>query len=235
MKRRRMEGSDRCGGFLGSDRCLVGALSVCVVVVLGLSACVNPPEGVPMATAGEQPDIPAPVTFEFDAERSYAFEPATVPEGRFRSWRGYYRGEGESGLLVPWYIEEMRKSGWTLKRLDEASKKLTFEKGNECATIKIMRELDTKAAKYVNIVEATVRPLGPEDFTVDENIGRLKDARDDGKGAQTEPARSPQDAGRPVPAPYESEEEAGIRSIPGEKTPQQRKLEEIDRYESETR
>jgi len=180
-----------------------------VAAALSLSACVSKPEGIPTTSAVEQEDIPVPTNFEFDEARSYAFDPpGLVPEGRFRSWCGYYKGDGTIGLIVPWYVTEMRKYGWQLTGHDDKTNKLMFEKGDEAADIVVSSELDGGRGKYVRIVKVQVRPKGPEDFTVDENLGRVQDSN-------IKPASYPAGAGTPGTAnPAGSEPGQVVPAIP---------------------
>jgi len=128
-----------------------------------------------MSAAAEQEDVPVPTNFEFEADRSYAYDvPTTLQTAKFRSWVGYYRGEGVSDVIVPWYVGEMPKRGWALKNIDGQEKRIYFEKGDEYAIVEVSRELDSKIAKYVNVVKVQIRPLGPEDFSVEENISIAK-------------------------------------------------------------
>jgi hypothetical protein len=148
---------------------------VCIIAGMTGFGCVTPQEGVKFTQAREQNDIPVPQDFEFDADSSYAYEPETsFREAEFRSWCGFYRGQGVMGLIVPWYVREMKKSGWQLAFIDDRAHKLRFEKAEEEARIEVYRELDSKSGGFTVVVRAQIRPLGPENFDVEENIGLAK-------------------------------------------------------------
>ncbi len=148
------------------------AFGVTALALAATSAgCVAQPEGVPTVAATEQSDVPAPDTFLFDFDRSYSLEPATpAPEYRFRSWRGVYRGDGQVGLLVPWYVQNMPRHGWGLTAIGPKGDRACFEKGNEAAEIEVVRELDLDEGRYVTLIRATVRPLGPEERSLERNL-----------------------------------------------------------------
>ena len=155
----------------------IGVAGVCIIGVAGLVSCVTPTEGIPTTVATEQNDLPVPVDFEFDSSRSYSTEPrTTIPEARFRSWHGYYRGPGDPSKLESWYLEEMQQFGWKPASIEDRNRKLVFTKGEEFAEVQLSREIDPSLGKYVNIVRISVRPLGPEDFDVQYNLQRLDEA-----------------------------------------------------------
>jgi hypothetical protein len=198
--------------------------------------CATETAGVPKTVAVEQDDIPYPENFAFEADRSFSVAPAVaVPAGRYRSWRGFYRGEGDQGVVLSWYMQEMPKYGWKLKNADTRDKKLYFEKKDEFAEIELVREIDQDLGKYVNIVKATIRPLGPENFTVDENIGRLR------QGASPQPAgysKKDGDAasGSMTPAVAPGTNAQGRENAEGQVSPSAtnpKVLEEVDRIDRE--
>src|SRR6185503_1919204 len=98
----------------------------------------------------QQKDIPVPLNFEFDKDRSYSYIPYNSGEGSFRSWSGYYYGDQQVGNLIPWYQKQMVVDGWVLKGDTSAlSKKgLIFTKGDETATIWMYREFDARIDRF---------------------------------------------------------------------------------------
>ena len=147
----------------------IAAAVLLALIAAASSGCVAPPEGIPTVPATEQNDIPAPESFVFDAERSYALDPPTVvPEGKFRSWRGVYRGEGQVGAVLAWYVQHMPEHGWKIRNIDSSGRSASFEKATESAEIEVARELDGSLGRYVTVVKASVRPTGPEDRSLEE-------------------------------------------------------------------
>ena len=183
-----------------------------------LSSCVNAPQGLAMIQATEQDDVPAPANFTFDADKSYAYDPVTGSDAKFRSWRGYYRGEGNTGKLLSWYVGEMPKHGWTFKGLDDKAKKLFFEKGDEAAEIQVYEKLEAAMGGYVTIVQAAVRPRGPEDLSLEENLKGIR-------GTSVEPGTFKEAPGVVEPRPAAAQEETPAPqaspqgSVPGGNTP----------------
>lgn len=204
-------------------RCL--AVLFAVGCLWSLTACVQAPEGVRTLAAHEQNDIPAPTNFEFDANRSYEFDPETsVPEARFRSWVGYYRGQGSHQMVIPWYVREMPRHGWELKDINYDAKKLFFTKRDESAEVTISREMDFEAGRFVNLVEVRIRPLGPESFTVEENLQMA------GGGADKAEREATQPTAEPVPAVSPATGAGAVQ--PSSYSDNDRAMEEIEREEA---
>lgn len=140
-------------------------------LVLSLVSCYAPPPRFETVEMAEQEDIPVPKRFEL----RHSYSPKMAVELNFRSWVGEYAGEEQIGVLVPWYISEMRSHHWQLRRLEEKvgdAKSLYFEKGDETSTVEVSRRLDGKHGGFLTFVQVRVSPRGPEDFTVDEHLKR---------------------------------------------------------------
>jgi hypothetical protein len=194
-------------------RAVLWAGSLALAVLPLLSGCVNAPQGVAMIQATEQDDIPAPANFAFDAERSYVYDPVTVSDSKFRSWRGFYRGEGDTGRLLSWYVGEMPKHGWKFKGLDDKAKKLYFDKGDESAEIQVYEKLEAAVGGYVTTVEAAVRPRGPEDLTLEENLQQIR-------GSSVEPGTFKEAPGEAEPRPAAAQgETVNPSEDPSERAP----------------
>lgn len=126
--------------------------------------------------------FPVPERFEF--QRGYQFAPQELA-GRFRPTHTlFYRGPGLPHDHVPFFLREMQKRGWTLREIldDErsGSKTLDFVKGEEGTTVELSRRYE--GALYGSPgcgLKATVRTLGLEAFTIDENLAVI-DQRGDG-------------------------------------------------------
>jgi len=123
----------------------------------------------------QQKDIPVPLNFEFDKDRSYSFIRYNSGEGSFRSWSGFYYGDQQVGNLLPWYQKQMVVDGWTLKAdTAELSKKgLIFTKGDETATVWIYREFDARIDRFQTVVNAEIHPTPTEHKTPDEVLASL--------------------------------------------------------------
>src|SRR6266545_4738816 len=108
----------------------------------------------------QQKDIPVPLYFEFDKDRSYSFIRYNSGEGSFRSWSGFYYGDQQVGNLIPWYQKQMVVDGWTSKgeTADLNRRGLTFVKDDETATIWVYREFDTLIDRYRTVVNAEIHP-----------------------------------------------------------------------------
>lgn len=209
--------NENCAGLFavrerGHRACWLAGCALLLALPL-LSSCVNAPQGVATIQATEQDDIPAPADFEFDAQKSYAYDPVTVSDAKFRSWRGYYRGEGQTGKIMSWYVAEMPKHGWKFKGLDDKAKKLFFDKGDESAEIQVYDKLEAALGGYVTIVEAAVRPRGPEDLSLEENLEQIRS----GSAAPSTFKERPGVA-EPRPAAAQEEEQDGLEPS-GENNP----------------
>ncbi len=138
-----------------------------VLIAVGLAGC----QGLetPSSNAGfrenyEEEGFPYPETFEF--VKGWRYEPPELAGSGFRSWTGHYRGPGNPGDHVPFFIENMTARKWTLRHLVEevdGNKTLEFTKGEEAATIELKRDFDPSRASFLCILKAHYRPLGPEE------------------------------------------------------------------------
>jgi hypothetical protein len=156
---------------MSNDRCLV--VSMCLFAMTLCASCVAPPSGLPTVERIEQEDIPVPNELELRSSYSPDWKLAGEVE-KARSWTGVYAGLAQVGEIAPWYVTEMQKHNWKFRGLQERSehdKVLYFAKGHEGSQISIHREIDGRVGGFITIVKAKVSPLGPEDFTVDENLG----------------------------------------------------------------
>ncbi len=126
----------------------------------------------------QQKDIPVPLNFEFDKDRSFSFIRYNSGEGSFRSWSGFYYGDQQVGNLIPWYQKQMVVDGWALKgeTSDLRRKGLTFVKGDETATVWVYREFDARIDRYQTVVNAEIHPTPTEDKTPDEVLASLAPA-----------------------------------------------------------
>lgn len=211
----------------------IAAAVLLALIAAASSGCIAPPEGIPTTPATEQDDIPAPESFVFDAERSYALDPPTLlPEGRFRSWRGVYRGEGQVGSVLAWYVQHMPEHGWRIREIDSSGRSASFEKSSESAEIEVARELDGSLGRYVTVVKASVRPIGPEDRSLEETLREVErtavqpaevSGREEAAGLEKGTARTSGASATPAISP------AATRS--GAEEERTRQLEAIDEAE----
>jgi hypothetical protein len=196
----------------GGLRRFFGALPAAILTGL-LAGCVTPPEGIRTVDGGEQNDVPVPRTFEL--EKSYT--PAVAAENNFRSWHGYYRGNGTLMAIAAWYVAEMPKQGWIYKGMQgtQHRKELHFSKADERAVIELYEELDPKEGKYVSIVHAEVHPMGPEELGFEENMLALTSLRE-GEGSRAMPASASvqREAAAPVEAVDRGEKMEGPAARP---------------------
>src|SRR6185295_17906256 len=97
----------------------------------------------------QQNDIPVPLGFQFDKDRSEAYsyiKYSSTGVGSFRSWKGFYFGDTQVGNLVPWFKSQMAVDGWRYKTTQEElmRKGLQFSKADETASIWLYREFDSR-------------------------------------------------------------------------------------------
>ena len=206
--------SSACGSLrfvlhAGLRRLFGGVLSatICAGFVAG---CVTPPEGIRTVNGGEQNDVPVPRTFEL--EKSYT--PAVAAENNFRSWHGYYRGNGTLMEIAAWYVTEMPKQGWIYKGMQGTHhrKELHFLKADERARVELYEELDPKEGKYLSIIHAEVHPVGPEELSFEENMLALTGLRQEGEGLRQEGEGS-QAGAMPVSASLENETATPVKAV----------------------
>lgn len=122
----------------------------------------------------QQDDIPVPLYFQFDRDRSVAYTAYAAPGvGSFRSWTGYYYGDQQVGNLVPWYEEQMRIDGWAHRdtRVEQDRKRLTFQKGDETATIWLYRQFDHRLDRYTTVVQAEIHPTPAQQLSPEQLAG----------------------------------------------------------------
>ncbi len=152
------------------------ALLVLFPAVLSLPGCLTYSrlEADPTFVSGvQEDDIPVPIDFRFDKERSYSYIAYTrMSVGRFRSSKSYYYGEHQPAVLVPWYKNQMARDGWGFKdsSVELEKNNLLFTKGDETAIVRIYREFSHKADRYQTVVEAEISPTRAEDMEPEEAL-----------------------------------------------------------------
>lgn len=210
------------------ERWRVAAGAAWLALALG---CTTPPQGLTFQKGVEQDDFPVPRRFELKESRSLAQE-LLEP---FRSWEAVYRGKGSVLDLTPWYVHSMQEHQWKLTRITgtKSDKSLTFEKGNEEATVALYREM--AEGEFATVIRGSIHPKGPESLSVDEHLRNLK-ARQEGSGT-VEPAsyKEPAEAESPASSSLRGETSAPPPSqVPGTAPRTSDKdLEQINRYEDE--
>ncbi len=158
------------------------AAVLCAVVVVAFFSvgCVNTPPGIPIVDGRELDDIRFKSCFEFVGSESY--EPPVTAAGKFRSWKGIYRGPGLAQEIGPWYVGAMKQHGWKFTDSVESGGSAytctyRFVKDDEEAVIHVYREYSLAGGKSVNMVRAEVHPRGIESF-LPEHIETLKTTGD---------------------------------------------------------
>jgi hypothetical protein len=152
-----------------------------ILSAAGCEGVSKPGESRDYQTGVELEGFPVPETFVFDESRSYLFSPAALGGSFHPTWTGYYRGPGRPDDYVPFYIREMQVRGWKLRQVDpqpeSSTKRLEFIQTAEAkgATIILSRLWDNALfGGYGCAIKAEVRTLGPEAFSVNENLARME-------------------------------------------------------------
>ena len=177
--KRSVEG-ERSRGVESLVRSALAVLCVSALTLIGAFSvgCVTTPEGIPLVEGRELGDIPVKNKFKFIGSETY--DPPVAEAGKFRSWRGLYRGPGLQEDIGPWYVGAMKRHGWQFTGAVQSKGRAyiyNFVKGDEEAVIQVYREYSFALGKSTNMVRAEVHPRGTETFLL-EHIETLKTTGD---------------------------------------------------------
>ena len=135
----------------------------CMGLVLGLATmsvgCFPsiPLPGVEVARNVQYDDIPVPLGFEYDDNKSWAYLRFEEGPVAMRSCEFVYWGDRPLTDLASWYLEQMRLEGWAHDRTDEHGDiSLHFSKNRESAEIYLERAVNDRREGYITKLTARI-------------------------------------------------------------------------------